>query len=644
MAIPDPARSRLILIGFSSFVDFARIPAAPTNLRRLKTLFCDEMIWGIPGRNVAILDGTRGLGRNAILSRIHEVAGQATDTLVVYYVGHGFLDEDDDDSLLLALPGTKRREHFTALPYEEIRRAVRGAGSRRKVVILDCCYSGRAHSDAYLDGSEEDRELAHQTPIEGACVLTATSDYARARANPGDRHTAFSGALISALENGIPGAGPYLDVRSVFAALRREMLGRGLPRPHLSTRDDGGALVLGRNRAYRGPAEAPPKGSEIPPPRAEPVPRRTRPRLTRRAAVVTTALVVVTVVVITVSLLPRVTARFSATGACPAAEPGGSELSRADRPGRATRFPESRISLLRDLTGPTTVIGFEPPRGDRPNPRTYLWRPDLRCFAAPVGFGSDYLDVAVSPDGRWIAGVDMRAVPGADVVVMDRAGMKKKVIDVPATVFATNPQWNRTSTTLLFTEAPVDARGKYTYPRGASAVLAGLPAMKPTVLALGATAPYQWGPDGSVAGNFGQEDPLDVGFFSVRGRRKQAFQRVGLLGQYGMGAFSPSEERMVTHCPRGPHDDQVCVWDARRGALLGAYPANRLYADRPYGNVGWYDERSLLTTAWDAKTNWWAAATLDITGPEPGTVAGRTTLLGRLPDEEGHIIFGFAPA
>ncbi|MBO4270357.1 caspase family protein [Microbispora triticiradicis] len=640
MAIPDPAQSRLILIGFSSFVDFARIPAAPTNVRRLRAIFCDEMIWGIPGRNIAILDGKRGLSRNAVLSQIHEVASQATDTLVVYYVGHGFLDEDDNDSLLLALPGTKRREHFTALPYEEVRRAVRSAGSRRKVVILDCCYSGRAHSNAYLDGSEEDRELAHQAPIEGACVLTATSDYARARANPGDHHTAFSGALISALEHGIPGAGPYLDVRSVFATIRREMRSRGLPQPHLSTRDDGGELVLGRNRAYRGSAETSPKGAEAPPSSAESGFRRSRPRFMRRAAIVTAALVVV----LAVTFLPAMTARLSTTGACQAGERGGSEVSRTGRPGRATRFPESRISLLHDLTGPTTVIGFEPPRGDRPNPRTYLWQPDRRCFSAPVGFGSDYLDVAVSPDGRWIAGVDMRTVPGADVVVMDRAGAKKKVIDVPGTVFATNLQWNRTSTTLLFTEAPVDARGKYNYPRGADAVMVSLPAMKPTVLALGATAPYQWGPDGSVAGNFGQEDPLDVRFFSVKGRKEWAFKRVGLLGQYGMGAFSPSEERMVTHCPRGRDDDQMCVWGSRQGELLGAYPANRLYPDRPYGNVGWYDEKSLLMTAWDAKTNWWAAATLDIAGPEPGTVAGRTTLLGRLPDEEGHIIFGLAPA
>ena len=187
MALPDGANSRVVLIGFSAFADFPKIPAVPNNLRRLKDVFADEKVGGIGRKHITTITGLRGLSRDTLLSRLQRVAKEATDTLVVYYVGHGFLDEDDNDSLLLALPGTRRRQHFSALPYEEIRRAVRNAGARRKVVILDCCYSGRAHSGGFLAGFFP--VLMFGLP--GAAL-------AMWRAAPPHRRSAVGGIMISA--------------------------------------------------------------------------------------------------------------------------------------------------------------------------------------------------------------------------------------------------------------------------------------------------------------------------------------------------------------------------------------------------------------------------------------------------------------
>lgn len=243
---------------------------------------------------------------------------------------------------------------------------MRNAGSRRKVVILDRCYSGRAHSNGYLA--------------------------------PGGHYTDFSGALISALENGLPGNGPYLDVQSVFAFLRQEMRSRRLPLPHLSTRDDGSAYTGGT--AGTAPAEP-----DVSPPVREEHRRRRRPSRARVALLVVAVTVVAAIPVV---VFVRGTGRSSAGRA------RAVELDHGDRPGTKTRFPGSHFSLLRDLTGPATLVAFEPPMAKgATHPVTYLWQPDRRCFAVPTGFGSTYLDVAVSADGKWIAGVDRRRLAGA---------------------------------------------------------------------------------------------------------------------------------------------------------------------------------------------------------------------------------------
>ncbi|MGX1913560.1 caspase, EACC1-associated type [Streptomyces phaeochromogenes] len=63
------------------------------------------------------------------------------DLTLLYFTGHGL--KDDDGQLYLAMTNTRRDSLlFTALPAEQIDRAMSGSMSRQKVLILDCCYSG----------------------------------------------------------------------------------------------------------------------------------------------------------------------------------------------------------------------------------------------------------------------------------------------------------------------------------------------------------------------------------------------------------------------------------------------------------------------------------------------------------------------
>ena len=80
----------------------------------------------------------------------------------------------------------------------------------KKVVILDCCFSGRALADQA--GDEE--SFLGQVGIEGTYLLTATAANAVALAPPGERYTAFTGALLGLLNRAIPDGPELLTLRT----------------------------------------------------------------------------------------------------------------------------------------------------------------------------------------------------------------------------------------------------------------------------------------------------------------------------------------------------------------------------------------------------------------------------------------------
>lgn len=94
------------------------------------------------------------------------------DLTLLYFTGHGL--KDDDGRLYLATRDTRRDSLiFTAISGEQIDHAMEGCASRRKVLILDCCYSGAYPAGRRTKAGDDVHALDHFRG-RGRTVLTAT--------------------------------------------------------------------------------------------------------------------------------------------------------------------------------------------------------------------------------------------------------------------------------------------------------------------------------------------------------------------------------------------------------------------------------------------------------------------------------------
>jgi peptide/nickel transport system substrate-binding protein len=242
-ALPDPDRSRAVLIGAITYRHLENLPAVRNNLTGFRDVLIDPRLGGLPADKCTILKNPPS-GR-AVYRALRTGATAAEDTLLVYFAGHGRTGTRNE--LYLCLSGTDPDElSFTALAYEQLREAVADSRAIKKVVILDCCFSGRALADQA--GNEE--TIVGQVGIEGTYILTATAANAVALAPPGQRYTAFTGTLLDLLRTGIPGGPELLTFAAIYPRLRFTLTSRQLPQPRQQGSDTIAHLALSRNPAY----------------------------------------------------------------------------------------------------------------------------------------------------------------------------------------------------------------------------------------------------------------------------------------------------------------------------------------------------------------------------------------------------------
>jgi hypothetical protein len=233
-----------VLVGVHSYQELSDRPAIRGNLEDLSRLLTTS--FGITEDRCIIVDNPRD--PRSVIDAI-ELAGQATafrsGMLLVYYAGHG-VPHPRTGRLLLSVADSRAFSSHTFLPFDQIREAIAASPATQRLVIIDCCYSGRG-----LDALSP-AELV-LPPIEGTFLMASSSATEVSLAPAGKAHTAFTEALLHVLERGLPDGPPILDAESLFEGARRVCAARDWPKPQRQVRNDGHRIPLIPNPWHHGP-------------------------------------------------------------------------------------------------------------------------------------------------------------------------------------------------------------------------------------------------------------------------------------------------------------------------------------------------------------------------------------------------------
>lgn len=236
--------SRALLIGTGRHLPGSQLPDVPAvsaTIQELGRTLVDNC--GVRPENLLppLLDPRDPIEfGNAVVA----AAKQAEDVLLLYYVGHGLVSPGNE--LYLATAATDDLAEglaFKALPYQAVRDAFSNCRARSIIVVLDCCFAGRAQG-SFGTAATDAFALAS---LSGSYVLASASRDEQALVMPDEPYTAFTGELLRFLREGDPGGPPGLTIEGAYRHLRRVLPLRHLPAPerHLSGR--AGDLVLAAN-------------------------------------------------------------------------------------------------------------------------------------------------------------------------------------------------------------------------------------------------------------------------------------------------------------------------------------------------------------------------------------------------------------
>lgn len=209
--------SRAILIGASEFPsdpkELPSIPPVEGNVEDMAKLLADQEILGLPQNNIQIVLNERS---DEIQTRLFKAAREASDTLIVYYSGHGIRHEGD--LYLTAYNSEYDTIFINGINFNKINALIERTKASKRVLILDCCYSGLALQNKM--GVEEIE--THYENIDSTYVIASSPSNRPSIFKDEKRNTEFTSSLIDVIKKGVPNSRNFVSLEDIYSSIHED--------------------------------------------------------------------------------------------------------------------------------------------------------------------------------------------------------------------------------------------------------------------------------------------------------------------------------------------------------------------------------------------------------------------------------------
>lgn len=245
-----PEETHAVLIGTSQFPkdkSLCPLPGVVGNIQDLAALLSDCQIIGIPESNITII--LDEVNASTVGDKLAQIAKLATDTLFVYYSGHGLIGRGNAATKLLLAVGdtTQENSSFNALAFETVKEAIERSSASKKILIVDSCFSGRVLPKM----SDDTSYIKEKIDIRGAYTIASVSSNEQADAPEGEKYTAFTGKLIEVVQSGVDNQSPVINLEELFQNVKSRLVEAGFLEPQRSAVYDAEKIAIFRNRKFK---------------------------------------------------------------------------------------------------------------------------------------------------------------------------------------------------------------------------------------------------------------------------------------------------------------------------------------------------------------------------------------------------------
>jgi hypothetical protein len=208
----DFGRYHALLIGNNGYQHLPKLRSAESDVEAIATLLRDRY-----GFETRILGNAQ---RDDVLLALERYRRELTnrDNLLIYYAGHGWLDEEADEGYWLPVDATSEST-INWIPNATLTSALKAIRAKHVLVVADSCYSGKLTRGIAVRGNRTPDYISRMAEKRARMVISSGGLEPVLDGGRG-KHSVFAGAFLDALQQN----DGVVDTTTLFSRIRRDVM------------------------------------------------------------------------------------------------------------------------------------------------------------------------------------------------------------------------------------------------------------------------------------------------------------------------------------------------------------------------------------------------------------------------------------